>query len=199
MEFIAHGINTIKELKEVQKEFGIEVDLRDYGGRLILQHDPFKDGEDFEEYLKHYNHGTIILNIKSERIEFRILDLLIKYKVKDYFFLDCSFPMIYLLSEQGEKNIALRFSEFEGLDTIINMKDKVKWVLVDCFNSFLLNDEAYKIIKDNKLKICIVSPELLGRGNEIKSYIDIIQNRGFKIDAVCSKINNYISWNNLIQ
>ena len=199
MEFIAHRINTIKELKKVPKEYGVEVDLRDFGDRLILQHDPFKDGEDFEKYLKHYNHGTIILNIKSERIEFRVLDLLIKYKVKDYFFLDCSFPMIYLLSEQGEKNIALRFSEFEGLDTIINMKDKVKWVWVDCFNSFPLNDEAYKIIKDNKLKICIVSPELLGRGNEIKSYIDIIQNRGFIIDAVCSKISNYIYWNNLIQ
>ena len=71
----------------------------------------------FEEYLKHYDHGTMILNIKSERIEFRVLELLKKYKVEKYFFLDSSFPMIYLLSEQGEKNIALRFSEFEGLDT----------------------------------------------------------------------------------
>ena len=199
MKFIAHQINTIEELKCVPKEYGVEVDLRDYGDRLILQHDSFKDGEDFEEYLKHYNHGTIILNIKSESIEFRVLDLLIKYKVKDYFFLDCSFPMIYLLSEQGEKNIALRFSEFEGLDTIMNMKDRVNWVWVDCFSTFPLKNEAYEIIKKNKLKICIVSPELLGRENEINSYIDIVKDRGFKIDAVCSKINNYISWNNLIQ
>ena len=199
MKFIAHQINTIEELKCVPKEYGIEVDLRDYGDRLILQHDSFKDGEDFEEYLKHYHHGTIILNIKSESIEYRVLDLLIKYKVKDYFFLDCSFPMIYLLSEQGEKNIALRFSEFEGLDTIMNMKDRVNWVWVDCFSTFPLKNEAYEIIKKNKLKICIVSPELLGRENEINSYIDIVKDRGFKIDAVCSKINNYISWNNLIQ
>tara|TARA_B100002003_G_C13753990_1_gene375170 strand:- start:234 stop:557 length:324 start_codon:yes stop_codon:yes gene_type:complete len=107
--------------------------------------------------------------------------------------------MIYLLSEQGEKNIALRFSEFEGLDTIMNMKDRVNWVWVDCFSTFPLKNEAYEIIKKNKLKICIVSPELLGRENEINSYIDIVKDRGFKIDAVCSKINNYISWNNLIQ
>ena len=199
MEFIAHGINTIKELKEVPKEYGVEVDLRDYGDRLVLQHDPFKDGEDFEEYLKHYHHGTIILNIKSESIEYRVLDLLKKYKVKHYFFLDCSFPMIYLLSEQGEKNIALRFSEFEGLDTIMNMKDRVNWVWVDCFSTFPLKNEAYEIIKKNKLKICIVSPELLGRENEINSYIDIVKDRGFKIDAVCSKISNYIYWNNLIK
>jgi len=199
VEFIAHQINTIEELKCVPKEYGIEVDLRDYGDRLILQHDPFKDGENFEEYLKYYNHGTIILNIKSERIEFRVLELLNKYKVNKYFFLDSSFPMIYLLSQKGERNIALRFSEYEGLDTIMNMINRVNWVWVDCFNSFPLNSEAYKIIKKNKLKICIVSPELLGRENEINSYIDIIQNRGFKIDAVCSKISNYNSWNNLIQ
>ena len=78
MEYIAHRINTIEELKQIPSEYGVELDLRDYGRRLILQHDPFKDGEDFEEYLKHYNHGTMILNIKSERIEFKVLDLIKK-------------------------------------------------------------------------------------------------------------------------
>ena len=199
MEFIAHQINTIEELKGAPKEYGVEVDLRDYGDRLILQHDPFKHGEDFEKYLKHYSHGTIILNIKSERIEFRVLDLLIKYKVKDYFFLDCSFPMIYHLSEQGEKNIALRFSEFEGLDTIMNMKDRINWVWVDCFRKFPMDNISHNIFTDIGLKLCLVSPELQNRENEINSYIDIVKDRGFKIDAVCSKINNYISWNNLIQ
>ena len=198
MKFIVHRINTIKALEKIPKKYGVEVDLRDYGNRLILQHDPFKDGEDFEEYLKHYDHGTIILNIKSEGIEVRVIDLLLKYKVRDYFFLDCSFPMIHLLSEQGEKNIALRLSEFEGLDTIMNMKDKVNWVWVDCFKSFPLNSEAYEIIKNNKLKICVVSPELQGRVNEIKFYIDFLRNNRFEINAVCSKIINYNSWNNLL-
>ena len=65
MQFIAHRINTIDELKKVPTNFGVELDLRDYGNRLILQHDPFTDGEDFEEYLKHNNHGLMILNIKE--------------------------------------------------------------------------------------------------------------------------------------
>ena len=52
MEFIAHRINTIEELKKVPNEYGVELDLRDYGDKLILQHDPFTDGEKFEEYLK---------------------------------------------------------------------------------------------------------------------------------------------------
>ena len=109
MEFIAHRVNTIEEFRKVPKEYGVELDLRDFGERLILQHDPFIDGEDFEDYLKFYNHGTMILNIKSERIEIMTLKLLKKYNIKNYFFLDSSFPMIHLLSKEGEKNFALRF------------------------------------------------------------------------------------------
>ena len=46
----------------------------------------FEPGEDFEDYLKEYHHGTMILNVKSERIEFKILEMLSKYDVKSYFF-----------------------------------------------------------------------------------------------------------------
>ena len=94
MEFIAHRINTIDDLKQISFEFGVELDLRDYGNRIIIQHDPFKEGEDFEEYLSHYKHGTLILNIKSERIELRVLELIKQYGIQKYFFLDSSFPMI---------------------------------------------------------------------------------------------------------
>jgi hypothetical protein len=170
MEYIAHRINTIEELRNIPKEYGVELDLRDFGDRLILQHDPFTDGEDFEEYLKHYSHGTMILNIKSERIEERVLELIKKYKIEKYFFLDSSFPMIYLLSKNGEQNIALRFSEFEGIDTILNMKSKVKWVWVDCFSRLPITKENYQILKDNGFKLCLVSPELQGQNEKLEEY-----------------------------
>ena len=32
--------------------------------------------------------------------------------------------MIHQLSSNGEQNIAIRFSEYEGLDTILNMRGK---------------------------------------------------------------------------
>ncbi len=80
----------------------------------------------------------MILNVKSERIELKILEMLPKYDVKTYFFLDSSFPMIWLLSQQGEKNIALRVSEVEGLDTPRNMAGKVDWIWVDCFSKIQL-------------------------------------------------------------
>lgn len=186
MEYIAHRINTIDQLKKIPKEYGVELDLRDCNDRLILQHDPFREGEDFEDYLKYYDHGTIILNIKSERIEFRVLELLKKYKVEKYFFLDSSFPMIYLLSKQGERNIAMRFSEFEGLDTIMNMKGKVNWVWIDCFTKLPLDKRNSEQLKKAGFKLCLVSPELQGRNtDEIKSYKEMI--KLFEIDAVCTK------------
>ena len=189
MEYIAHRINTVEELKKTPKEYGVELDLRDFGDRLILQHDPFTDGEDFEEYLKYYNHGTMILNIKSERIEHRVLELIKKYNIQKYFFLDSSFPMIYLLSKDGEKDIALRFSEFEGLDTILNMKDKVDWIWVDCFTRLALTNLEANLLKQAKFKLCLVSPELQGYDPEceIPKMWNILVERNIFIDAICTK------------
>jgi hypothetical protein len=194
MEYIVHRINTIEELKKIPKEYGIELDLRDFGDRLILQHDPFKDGEDFEEYLKHYNHGTMILNIKSERIEYRVLELIQKYNIKKYFFLDCSFPMIYTLSKAGERNIALRFSEFEGMDTILQMKGKVNWVWVDCFTKLPIDKNNYKILKESGFKICLVSPELQGQNDKLTKYKEYLKNNNIVFDAICTKIYNIEKW-----
>jgi hypothetical protein len=189
MEYIAHRINTVEELKKTPKEYGVELDLRDFGDRLILQHDPFTDGEDFEEYLKYYNHGTMILNIKSERIEHRVLELIQKYNIQKYFFLDSSFPMIYSLSKDGEKDIALRFSEFEGLDTILNMKDKVDWIWVDCFTRLALTNLEANLLKQAKFKLCLVSPELQGYNPEceIPKMWNVLVERNIFIDAICTK------------
>lgn len=196
MEYIAHRINTIEELKKIPQEHGVELDLRDFGDRLILQHDPFTDGEDFEEYLKYYKHGTMILNIKSERIEHRVLELIKKYNIKKYFFLDSSFPMIYLLSNQGEKNIALRFSEYEGLDTILQMKGRVKWVWVDCFTKLPITRDIYMTLKENGYNVCLVSPELQGQQKNLERYKNYMDIREIYCDAICTKIHNIKIWSN---
>ena len=125
-QFIYHRINTVDELKNINKIFGTEIDLRDdhKSGKLILVHDPFINGEYFEDYLQEYKNGTLILNIKSERIEIECLKLLEKYDIKNYFFLDSSFPMIYLLNKDYKNNNnACRFSEYELIDNFINCKN----------------------------------------------------------------------------
>src|SRR4030067_2525890 len=47
MKYIAHRVNTLADLRSLPREYGGEIDLRDRGERLILQHDPFKDGGGF--------------------------------------------------------------------------------------------------------------------------------------------------------
>ena len=49
MEFIAHRINTVAELRQLDTCYGVELDLRDdLNGRIYIQHNPFEPGEDFE-------------------------------------------------------------------------------------------------------------------------------------------------------
>jgi len=192
--FIAHRINTLDELKKLPTEYGVELDLRDSGNDLILQHDPFSDGEKFSDYLKHYNHGTMILNIKSERIEHRVLELLEEYNISDYFFLDSSIPMIYLLSKLGEKKSAVRFSEIESIETVLLMADKIDWVWVDCFSRLPIDFSSYQQLKDAGLKLCLVSPELQGRPEDIISYKDYLMAEGIIFDAICTKQHNIKVW-----
>ncbi|MDX1958784.1 MAG: hypothetical protein SFU98_09435 [Leptospiraceae bacterium] len=194
MEFIAHRINTTQELKKIPNNFGVELDLRDSGSKLILVHDPFSEGEDFQTYLQEYNHGTMILNIKSERIENRVLEAMKGSNVNKYFFLDSSFPMIVKLSSEGEKNLALRFSEFEPIDGVYLNRNKADWVWVDCFKTFPLNFGIYSKLKELGFKICIVSPELQGQDSKIEAYGEYMKSLEIFPDAICSKIYNYERW-----
>lgn len=199
LEFIAHRINTVKELVSLNEKYGAEVDLRDdLNGRIYIQHNPFEDGENFSEYIKNYKHGTLVLNIKSERIEYNILELLKKYNVSDYFFLDCSFPMINLLSGQEEKNIALRVSEFEGIDTAENMSGRIRWIWVDCFTKFPLSYNQWERLKHLGYKVCFVSPELQGRPDDIEQYANQIKNAGIEFDAICTKSYYIEKWCKLL-
>lgn len=194
MEFIAHRVNTIDELKRIPQEYGVELDVRDSGNNLILVHNPFEPGEDFEEYLKNYNHGTMIVNVKSERIEHRIIELLRKYSIKDYFFLDSSIPMIYLLSNMGNINSAVRFSEIEPIELALAMKGRAKWVWVDCFSKLPIDVESYLQLKDAGFKLCLVSPELQGQPEKIDCYKKYIQDNKINFDAVCTKSYNIQKW-----
>jgi hypothetical protein len=187
MIYVNHRINTIEQLKKINKNEGVEIDIRDYNNKLILTHDPFcgDEGDELKEYLKHYNHKFIILNIKSEGIEYKVKELLNKYQIINYFFLDCSFPMIYKLIKMNENNIAIRLSEYESIENVLKLKKLVKYVWLDCFTTdFIINKELEDELHKNGFKICIVSPELQGHDiSNIKKYKKYIH----EIDYICTK------------
>lgn len=199
MEYIAHRINTIEELRKLPPDYGVELDLRDsLDGSIYIQHNPFEGGEDFEDYLKGYHHGTMILNVKSERIEHKILDLVQSYNVEKYFFLDSTFPMIKLLSDLGEKNIAIRFSELEGMDTVRKMAGKVKWIWVDTFTILPIDNLIFREMKGLGYQICLVSPELQGQPEKLEEYAAQTLRERIEFDAICTKYYNIDIWKSML-
>ena len=189
MQLIAHRKNTITELKATDTKYGIEVDIRSFRDKLITHHDPFIEGEDFTKWIEHYNHKTLILNVKEEGLEKRLLEIMKEKQIEDFFFLDQSFPFLIKTSNAGEKRCAVRVSEFENIETAFNLAGKVEWAWVDCFSKMPLTTEDYKTLKNAGFKLCLVSPELQGRVE--KKYIlemkNLLSQRNITFDATCTK------------
>ena len=185
MLFIAHRINTAAELKNIPRNFGVEIDLRDFGDKIVLQHDPYIkiEAEDFEKWLDDYNHALIICNIKSEGIEWRILDILNKRGIDNFFFLDSSLPMIMKLQKAGEKRIAVRYCEVEPPECAMQFVGKCEWLWVDCFSQYPhISDEMKE-----KFKVCLVGPTL-------QSHNWVIKDEWKNNFAVCDKKYNSYKW-----
>ena len=188
MEIIQHRRNTIELLNSTPKSMGVEIDIRTYNKKLVIHHDPFLEGVDFEEWIKEYNHGTLILNVKEEGLEEEILEILSKFKIKKFFFLDQSFPFLIKTAKKGESRCAIRVSEYESIETVLNLKNLVKWVWVDFFSKFPLNKDSFRKLKINKFNICLVSPELQGYNkNHIVTLKNILKKEEIKVEAVCTK------------
>lgn len=187
MLYVAHRVNTAAQLAAVPADHGVEIDLRDHGDRIVLQHDPFcgERAEDFEAYLEAYRHQLLILNVKSERIEWRIQEMLQRRGIGDYVFLDSSIPMIRSLVGRGERRIAVRFSEYEPIEGVMVYAGHVEWVWIDCFTKMPLTPATYETLARH-FRLCVVSPELQGR--PVESIGDYAQElASFPVDAVCSK------------
>ncbi len=189
MEYIAHRKNSIAELQNVDTNYGIEIDIRSCNNNLILSHDPYVNGESLDDWLKHYHHGTLILNVKEEGLEERLIKLMSLHNIENYFFLDQSFPFLVKWSKLGHKKSAVRFSEYEPIELALSLKGVVDWVWVDCFSQCPLTKTHYDQLKKANFKICIVSPELQGRWDEaeITKIHQGFQSNQIIVDAICTK------------
>jgi len=189
MNLISHRRNTIAALQATDIRYGVEVDIRSYGGELVIHHDPFVNATPFESWLREYNHGTLILNTKEEGLEDKLLELMREHNIDDFFFLDQSFPFLLKTARSGESRCAIRVSEFESIDTALTLSGKVDWVWIDCFSKFPLDNNQYSQLKDAGYKLCLVSPELQGRlsHDEIVDMAKLLNEQEIVVDAICTK------------
>jgi hypothetical protein len=198
MRLIAHRINTFADLYTLPDDCPIEFDLRDSAGQILVTHDPFTTGPLFSEFATLLTGRFCIVNIKSEGIEWRALEILKENGIEDFFFLDCSIPMIHKLTQSGENRIAVRFSEVEPIEGVLPWLKKVKWVWIDCFTKLMVTRKMLELLKVFDVKVCLVSPELQGRPDDIDNYIHSLMEQGLTVDAVCTKVSNFSKWSALL-
>ena len=198
MIIIRHRVNKIDELGATPPEYGVEIDIRGYGDKLLLNHDPIDNPENYdelEEYLKHFNHSFIIFNVKEAGYERKIIDLAKKYGIENYFLLDVEFPFIYSATRKKKfRNIAIRFSEAEPIEMTVAQKGFLDWVWVDTNTKLPLNKESFTILREAGFKICLVCPERWGRPEDIQKYKDFMEKEGIEIDAVMTNIRYIPKW-----
>ncbi len=189
MIIVRHRRNTAAELRATDTSFGIEVDIRSRGRNLIVHHDAFAEGELLETWLADYRHRLLILNVKEEGLEDRLLELMRERGIDEFFFLDQSFPFLVRTARRGESRCAVRVSEYESIDTALSLAGRVRWVWVDCFTRFPLKREQAERLRTAGFKLCLVSPELQGRqaSEEIPALRALLAREGIVADAVCTK------------
>ena len=192
MEVIAHRINTINKIRNLNSRFGIEVDIRSNDKHLIIGHDPFAEYIYFKDWLSFYKHGTLILNVKENGLEEELIKTMKYFKKENFFILDQSFPYILKTIKTGEKRCAIRLSEYESINTVLSLKDKLTWVWIDFFTKFPIDFENYKTLKKYNFKLCFVSPELQGHTHstclDLKNYI---KSHKMYFDAVSTNKVNF--------
>lgn len=188
---IRHRVNEITDLRSIDPAHGVEIDLRadvTRKGRIYLAHDPWQQGDDFSAWLKEFSRlkiqGPILLNTKEDGLEDRIFELLKKFDLKNFLFLDTAFPTFIKWYNEGLGHLFfLRLSKYEDLSNLEQFKGSVKWVWVDCFDVAPMPSEIINKVSKT-FKVCLVSPELQkGEHSQIKRFSKAFEH----FDAVCTK------------
>jgi hypothetical protein len=204
MLIICHRINKIEELKKIPSQYGVEIDIRGYGDKLLLNHDPIDKPNKYnklEDYLSNFNHSFIIFNMKEAGYEQKVIDLAEKYHIQDYFLLDVEFPYLYKATRKdGFRKIAVRYSEAEPIESVeaqFSRKGEplLDWVWIDTNTKLPLDENIVKRL--SAFKTCLVCPEMWGRPEDIEIYANKIKKLGFNLDAVMTDMKYAEKWKSL--
>lgn len=140
-------------------DFGIETDLRDIKGTIVISHNmPHGNEITFEEVLQLLDGRdlTLALNIKADGQAEEIKRLLEKYNHTNYFTFDMSIPDMVVQHKVGLKV----FTGFSDIVPTPILFDKAVGIWLDCFNSDWFGRKEIVELQAKGKKVCIVSPDL---------------------------------------
>ena len=166
--------------------FGIETDLRDFNGNLVIAHDIATETcMDLKHFFKIVNCFKkdealpLALNIKADGLQILISDLLHTFEIENYFLFDMSIPDMKASIDCG-LNVFLRLSEFEK---DLPFYKEIEGIWLDAFYStWYDSDMMMKHLKAGK-KIAIVSAELHKR-DHIMHWNELLKMECIQSDSI---------------
>lgn len=141
--------------------FGVETDLRDLAGAIVVSHDPPRGGEmRLEELLaiarRYPDSGPLALNIKSDGLQSLLEPMLARGH--DYFLFDMAVPDLVASVRRGFSCFT-RQSDIERVPVLL---DQVDGVWMDSFAATLPDVESATALIGCGKRVALVSPELHG-------------------------------------
>jgi hypothetical protein len=149
--------------RAIDSGFGIETDIRDCVGNIVISHDPCGPAcplllnELFQ--IEGVRSQLLALNVKSDGLTSLLQNIIERAQIEHYFFFDMSVPQALVYHKSGLKFFT-RQSEFEIQPSLYEMADGV-WI--DCFQKEWLDESTLMGHFERGKKIALVSPELHGR------------------------------------
>lgn len=150
-----------------KNNFGIETDIRDRNGELVISHDISNEKsilleEIIIEYKKLNNKDILELNIKADGIQQLIKDLMKKYGISNYFVFDMSIPEMVISKKIGI-NYFTRHSDIEK--ECVLYENAIGVWLDSFYDENWLTPEIINFHLNNNKKISIISAEIHGFNN----------------------------------
>lgn len=177
---------------DIPEHFGTEIDIRSYGSSLILHHEPGLTGDRLEDYLDAYKHGTLVLNIKEAGVENDVLNMVKDRGISSYFLLDVEMPFVYRASQEGIREVAIRYSEYEPIELAEHFSGVFDWVWIDTVTHLPITPETMSTLAP--YRSCLVCPERWGRPEDIGAYITQMKKAHFLPNAVMTAKANVDQW-----
>jgi hypothetical protein len=142
---------------------GIETDVRDFAGRLVIAHDPPRsDALPFEAFLDlaaQYPTLPLAINIKSDGLAQAVTAAMREANHMDWFAFDMSVPDSLAWRRVGAPFLTRR-SEYEEPG---RLDAEAAGIWLDCFEADWWKDELVEDLLANGKIVAVVSPELHGR------------------------------------
>jgi hypothetical protein len=150
-------------IESIKDGFGVETDLRDRGGRLVIAHDlPDSNSWAVESCFPLFppvnSRVCFALNIKSDGLH-GLVESFVKQLPFNYFLFDMSIPDTLGYLRKG-LNVFTRQSEYEPEPAFY---EDVKGVWLDCFDLVWYNADLIEQHAKKDKEVVIVSSELHGR------------------------------------